>query len=428
MEAAGVGHEQQGAQVEDFAIDAHIGSILDKKAFHRSIPSMTRSERIEPLIRYRYQSAAIMSNDLYSLPCVLMRGGSSKGPFFLASDLPGDPAARDRLLLDLMGAGHPLQIDGIGGGNALSSKVAIVGPPSREDADIDYLFAQIRLDRRMVDTTPNCGNMLAAVGPFAIESGMVAASDPQTEVRIHNVNTGKVVLATVQTPQGRVSYRGDTRIAGTPGTAAPISLTFLDAAGARTGKLLPTGQASEWIDGVEVSCIDCAMPMVMMAASALGVTGEESVAALNADTAMLARMERIRIEAGRRMGIPDAADRVIPKPVLLMPPRSGGTLAVRYFMPHQCHSALAITGAVGISTACALPGTLAQRTAGQVPVPSDVRIEHPSGCLDVALLRHGEDAPIVASVVRTARRLFEGRVFASTDPRRDAATPWSSAA
>ncbi|MEN4904308.1 4-oxalomesaconate tautomerase [Luteimonas sp. TWI1416] len=369
-----------------------------------------------------------MSNDLYSLPCVLMRGGTSKGPFFLASDLPGDPAQRDRLLLDLMGAGHPLQIDGIGGGNALSSKVAIVGPASRADADIDYLFAQVRPDQMVVDTTPNCGNMLAAVGPFAIESGMVAASDPQTLVRIHNVNTGKVVLATVQTPHGRVSYRGDTAIAGAPGTAAPISLAFLDAAGARTGKLLPTGEASEWIDGVEVSCIDCAMPMVMLAGSALGVTGEESVSALNADTAMLARLERIRIEAGRRMGIADAADRVIPKPVLLLPPRAGGTLQVRYFMPHQCHSALAITGAVGISTACVTPGTLAQRMAGPLALPADVALEHPSGRLDVALHRPGTDAPIVASVVRTARRLFEGRVFASADPRKDAVAPWSSAA
>ncbi|UNK43919.1 4-oxalomesaconate tautomerase [Luteimonas sp. S4-F44] len=389
---------------------------------------MTRSERIELLIRYRYQSGCPMSNDLYSLPCVLMRGGTSKGPFFLASDLPGDPAQRDRLLLDLMGAGHPLQIDGIGGGNALSSKVAIIGPASRADADIDYLFAQVRPDQKVVDTTPNCGNMLAAVGPFAIESGMVAASDPQTLVRIHNVNTGKVVLATVQTPRGRVSYRGDTAIAGAPGTAAPISLAFLDAAGARTGKLLPTGAASEWIDGVEVSCVDCAMPMVMLAASALGVTGEESVAALNADTAMLARLERIRVEAGRRMGIADAADRVIPKPVLLLPPRAGGTLQVRYFMPHQCHSALAITGAVGISTACVTPGTLAQRMAGDLALPADVALEHPSGRLEVALHRPGPDAAIVASVVRTARRLFEGRVFASTDPRKDVAAAWSSAA
>ena len=369
-----------------------------------------------------------MSNDLYSVPCVLMRGGSSKGPFFRASDLPADPAERDRLLLEVMGAGHPLQIDGIGGGNALSSKVAIVGPPTRADADIDYLFAQVRLDRQLVDTTPNCGNMLAAVGPFAIESGMVAAGDPRTEVRIHNVNTGKVILATVETPQGQVHYRGETAIAGAPGTAAPISLAFLDAAGARTGKLLPTGEASEWIDGVEVSCVDCAMPMVMLEGAALGVTGAESVAELNADTAMLARLERIRIEAGRRMGIADAGDRVIPKPVLLLPPRAGGALQVRYFMPHQCHSALAITGAVGISTACVTDGTVAQRMAGSLSLPGSVRLEHPSGCLDVALHRPAMDAPIVASVVRTARRLFEGRVFASTDPRRSAAAPWSSAA
>jgi len=352
------------------------------------------------------------SNDLLSLPCVLMRGGTSKGPFFLASDLPAEPAQRDRVLLAVMGAGHPLQIDGIGGGNALSSKVAIVGRASRQDADVDYLFAQVVNERQLVDTSPNCGNMLAAVAPFAIEAGLVPARHPQTQVRIHNVNTGKLIRATVQTPQGRVVYRGSTRIAGVPGQAAPITLSFLDAAGTRTGALLPTGKPRERIDGVEVSCVDCAIPMVLMRASDLGLAGDESPTGLNADAALLARLETIRIEAGRRMGIVDAGSRVIPKPVLLSPSRSGASLRVRYFMPHQCHSALAITGGVGIATAAVTAGTVAYALAAHEGDAGRLLLEHPGGCLEVALERSAPDAPIVASVVRTARRLFEGRVFA----------------
>lgn len=368
-----------------------------------------------------------MSNDLLSVPCVLMRGGTSKGPFFLASDLPADTAERDRLLLEVMGSGHPLQIDGIGGGNALTSKVAIIDRASRPDADVDYLFAQVRVDQRVVDTAPNCGNMLAAVGPYAIERGLVPARHPRTQVRIHNVNTGKVIVATVETPNGQVSYLGDTRIAGAPGTASPISLSFLDAAGARTGKLLPTGLASEWIDDVEVSLVDCAMPLVLMRADALGLRGDEPPAQLNADAALLARIEAIRVEAGHRMGIADAADRVIPKPVLLAAPQHGGQLQVRYFMPHQCHTALAITGAVGLATAAVTAGTLAHTMVGDVPVPSTITLEHPSGSLAVGLSRAAGSEAVIASVVRTARRLFEGRVFAPS-PRTPIAAEWTSAA
>ncbi|ROU06344.1 4-oxalomesaconate tautomerase [Lysobacter enzymogenes] len=369
-----------------------------------------------------------MSSDLSSVPCVLMRGGTSKGPFFLADDLPADPALRDAFLVDVMGAGHPLQIDGIGGGNPLSSKVAIVGRASRADADVDYLFAQVRVEQRVVDTTPNCGNMLAAVAPFAIEAGLIAARHPQTQVRIHNVNTGKVVIATVQTPGGRVKYRGDTAIAGAPGTGSPIPLTFLDAAGARTGRLLPTGRPSERIDGIEVSCIDCAIPMVLLPAQALGLRGDEAPAQLDADAALLRRLEKIRIEAGHRMGIADAAERVIPKPVLLSPPVHGGTLQVRYFMPQRCHGALAITGAVGIATACATVGTVAHSMLGEHDLARPVRLEHPSGSLDVRLERAADDGSIVASVVRTARRLLEGRVFTSLALESDAASAWITAA
>lgn len=351
-------------------------------------------------------------NDQIRIPCVMMRGGTSRGPFFLASDLPADPAARDALLLSVMGAGHDLEIDGIGGGNPLTSKVAIIGPPSVAGADVDYLFAQVKVRERVVDTSPNCGNMLAAVGPFAIEAGLVAASDGVTVLRIHNVNTRKLIEARVQTPGGHVTYEGDATIDGVPGTAAPIHLSFLDAAGANTGRLLPTGSAVEEIDGIAVSCLDAAIPVMMVRAADLGKTGAESPDSYRLDRVFMNRLEALRLEAGRRMGFANAADLVIPKPVLLAPATRGGTLAVRYFMPHDCHKALAITGAVAVATACATPGTLAAAMVGAQALPIDVALEHPSGRLTVRLeLSAHRQAPL-AAVQRTARRLFEGSVFA----------------
>lgn len=349
-------------------------------------------------------------NDLLKIPCVLMRGGTSRGPFFLASDLPRDQAERDAALLSIMGSGHPLQIDGIGGGNPVTSKVAIIGPSSVKGADIDYLFAQVRTDRQYVDYSPNCGNMLAAVGPFAIEAGLVEAQGNDTLVRIHNVNTGKLIEAKVPTRGREVIYLGDASIDGVPGLAAPIALTFMDAAGAKTGKLLPTGKAVDMIDGVAVTAIDCAIPMVLMLASDLGVTGYEEPQALTANRALIERMGRIRAEAGKLMGMGDVTDMVIPKPVLVAPARKGGTLSVRYFMPNDCHPALATTGAVGIATAAVTEGSIVYDLAGRLSVPTQIRIEHPAGCLDVQLeIRNGA---VTAGLVRTARRLFEGFAFA----------------
>ncbi|WP_323150025.1 PrpF domain-containing protein, partial [Pseudomonas oryzihabitans] len=229
------------------------------------------------------------------IPCVLMRGGTSKGPFFHASDLPSDPALRDEMLIDLMGAGHELEIDGIGGGSPQTSKVAIISPSSHADADVDYLFVQVMVADRRVDTAPNCGNMLCAVGPFAVEQGLVAARDGKTLVRIRNLNTDSFVDALVHTPGGVVRYEGDTAIDGVPGTAAPVQLTFLDAVGSKTGKLFPTGQATDVFDGVPVTCIDMAMPMMIVDARHLGVTGSERPAELDADTGLLARLEALRL-------------------------------------------------------------------------------------------------------------------------------------
>jgi len=350
-------------------------------------------------------------DELVRIPCVLMRGGTSRGPYFLASDLPADIAARDEVLLSVMGSGHELEIDGIGGGNPVTSKVAIVSPSKVPGADVDYLFAQVKIRERVVDTSPNCGNMLAGIGPFAIEAGLVPAEEGSTAVRIFNVNTGKHVEARVCTPGRRVIYDGDAAIDGVPGTAAPIHLAFLDSTGSKTGKLLPTGSPLDVIDGVEVSGVDAAMPVVIMRASSLGKTGYETAKELNEDRAFLERLERIRIEAGARMGIAGAKDKVIPKPVLIAPAVKGGALCTRYFMPHECHHSLAITGSVAIAMAAATPGTVAAAVAGKVELPADLGLEHPSGRLDVRLERRAGYAEPVAYVVRTARRIFEGSVL-----------------
>ena len=346
-----------------------------------------------------------------AIPCVLMRGGTSRGPYLLASDLPSDPAERDEVLIRIMGSGHELQVDGIGGGHPLTSKVAIISRSAVPGADVDYLFAQVNVRERKVDTSPNCGNMLAGVGPFALETGLVKAADDQSTVRIHNVNTGKLIEARVQTPRGHVRYDGDTAIDGVPGTAAPIHLAFLNAAGAKTGKLLPTGNPVDVISGVAMSLVDAAMPIMAVIARDLGVTGYEMPAEYAANTEFIRRLESLRLEAGRRMGLVDVSDLVIPKPVLLAPARGGGHLNARYFMPHVCHNAFAATGAVAAGTAAVTPGTLIAEIAGPQSLPVDFIIEHPSGKMPIHIeQRPGESAPVVY-IIRTARRLFEGRVF-----------------
>ncbi|NNB42054.1 4-oxalomesaconate tautomerase [Pseudomonas chlororaphis] len=352
------------------------------------------------------------------IPCVLMRGGTSKGPVFLAWDLPVSIEQRDELLLDLMGSGHELEIDGIGGGSPQTSKVAIVSPSLHPEADVDYLFVQVMVSQRRVDTAPNCGNMLCAVGPFAVEQGLVKATGEQTQVRIRNLNTGTFVHSLVQTPAGKVSYEGDTTIDGVPGTAAPVQLTFLDAAGSKTGKLFPTGNTLDLIDGVPVTCIDMAMPMLIVEAGQLGKRGDEPPAELDADKAFLERLEALRLQAGLAMGLGDVSDKVIPKPVLISPAKAGGTLQVRYFMPHSCHRALAITGSIGLATACVSAGSVAAELLGGATQLKQVRLEHPSGGIDVVLSYTGNQGETIrASVVRTARRLFSGFVYAPASQR-----------
>lgn len=348
------------------------------------------------------------------IPCVIMRGGTSRGPFLLASDLPADPATRDEVLLAIMGSPHEYQVDGIGGAMPLTSKVAIISKSRQPGADVDYLFAQVLVNEKLVDTKPNCGNMLVGVGPFAVEAGLVPATEGETMVRIYNVNTQALVESIVQTPRGRVEYEGAAAIDGVPGTAAPVKLNFKSAIGAVTGKLLPTGKPTDLIDGVEVSCVDVAMPMILMRAEAFGKTGRESAAELDADKALYERMEAIRRKAGVLMGMGDVSRLVVPKIGLLAKPAHGGTITSRYFVPYSCHKAHAVTGTVCVASALAIPGTVASSLADLPPAPQGViEIEHPSGKIAIDLdadFTGGRQEIRRAALIRTARRIFDGHV------------------
>jgi len=351
---------------------------------------------------------------LQRIPCVLMRGGSSKGLFFAAPDLPADATVRDRLLLQVMGSPDLRQIDGLGGGDEQSSKVVIVSASGREGFDVEYLFAQVSVERDVVDTMPNSGNMLSGVAPFAIARGLVEARHPETIVRIFNVNTGRRVEACVQTPGGQITYEGARAQDGVPGTAAPIVLRFHEPAGSRTGQLLPTGNAVDVVDGIAVSCVDFANPIVLVLASSLRKTGHETKDELDVDRPFLAVLETLRRGAARRMGMGDVAGAGLPKIALLAPPAHGGTVASRYFAPGHCHTAYALTGALCVAAACNVPGSLAAQIAN--PEAGDietVRIEHPSGFLETRCElgpRGADGLPVIASgsIVATARPLFTG--------------------
>ncbi|MFT4180832.1 MAG: 4-oxalomesaconate tautomerase [Rhizobium sp.] len=346
------------------------------------------------------------------IACLWMRGGTSKGAYFLADHLPAEPAARDTLLLKIMGSPDPRQIDGIGGADPLTSKVAVLSASSRPDADVDYLFLQVFVDQAVVSDAQGCGNILAGVGPAAIERGLVAASDGVTEVRIHMLNSGEVAVARVETPGGRVNYAGTTEIAGVPGAHAAIPLLFANIAGSMCGALLPTGREVDVIDGIEATLIDNGMPCVIMRAADFGLTGEESREALEADAALKARLEAIRLKAGPMMKLGDVQAASVPKMTLVSPPRHGGAISTRSFIPHRVHASVGVLAAVTVATATRLAGSPAAEVAS---APSDGRylIEHPTGSMEV-FLDIGEDGSIRgAGTVRTARKLFDGRVFAA---------------
>lgn len=349
------------------------------------------------------------------IPCVLMRGGTSKGPYFLASDLPQDKELRDKVLLAVMGSPDKRQIDGLGGADPLTSKVAIVSKSSRRGIDVDYLFAQVGVAEADVDVTPNCGNMLAGIGPFAIEQGLIPATGDVTPVRIYMENSGNVAVANVQTPGGEVEYAGTAHIDGVPGAAAPISIELLETAGSACGSLLPTGRLTDEIDGVRVTCIDNGMPVVVMRAADLGVTGYESCDELDGNAALKARIEAIRLKAGPLMNLGDVAKKVVPKMCLVSPPRDGGAISTRCFIPHVCHSAIGVLGAVTVATACVLPGSaaydLARLPAGAVKVLS---VEHPTGEFSVELEideKSNRTEVKRSALLRTARRLMDGHAY-----------------
>jgi 4-oxalomesaconate tautomerase len=349
-----------------------------------------------------------------SIPCLFMRGGTSRGPFFLDSDLPKDVAQRDALLLAVMGSPDARQIDGLGGADPLTSKVGIIRRGESPGVDLEFLFAQVSVKEARVDTTPNCGNMLAAVAPFGLETGLVNAAGDVTTLRVLTRNTGTLSDIEVRTPGGRVEYSGEARIDGVPGTAAPINISFLETAGSVCGSLLPTGHVVDRFDGVEATCIDNGMPVVIMSAEALGVTGYETRDELNANGALKQKIESIRLQAGPVMNLGDVLKKVVPKMCLVARPKSGGHICTRTFIPHDCHSAVGVLGAVTVATAAVMPGSVANRYAVVPPgLSKTLSVEHPSGEFSVVLAMNPANPSEVlrAALLRTARLIMRGEVF-----------------
>ena len=351
-----------------------------------------------------------------AIPGTLMRGGTSKGLYFHAKDLPQSAPARDRALLAAMGSPDPRQIDGVGGAHPLTSKVAIIGPSKRPDADVDYLFLQVVVDKAQVSDSQNCGNILAGVGPWSIEHGLVRIAGESTPVRIHMLNTGSIAVAHVPTPHGTVEYEGDARIDGVPGSAAAIPIDFLDVAGSSCGSLFPTGSRLDRIAGLEVTCIDNGMPVVLMRAADLGKRGDESPEALEGDAALKARIEEIRLALGPRMNLGEVGNKTVPKMCLVSPARHGGTIHTRTFIPHRVHEAIGVLGAVSVATACVTSGSVAAQVAGLTPHSGSQRleIEHPTGFFTVEMdvTVDGTDVTVNRSaLLRTARKLMQGEVF-----------------
>ncbi len=353
-----------------------------------------------------------------AIPCLFMRGGTSRGPFFLESDLPTDIAQRDAMLLAIMGSPDLRQIDGLGGADPLTSKVGIVRRGQSAGVDLEFLFAQVSIKEARVDTTPNCGNMLAAVVPFGLETGLVQAVGAVTNLRVLTRNTGTMSDIEVQTPGGRMEYSGQARIDGVPGTASPVNISFLETAGSVCGSLLPTGHLVDVFDAVDVTCIDNGMPVVLISAQALGVTGYETRDELNANAVLKQKIESIRLQAGPAMHLGDVSNKVVPKMCLVAKPQAGGQICTRTFIPHDCHSAVGVLGAVTVATAAVLPGSVANRYA-EVPsgLVKTVSVEHPSGEFSVVLAMNPANPTEVlnAALLRTARLIMRGDVFIPYD-------------
>lgn len=354
-----------------------------------------------------------MSETTHGVRCMWMRGGTSKGGYFLKDDLPTDIAERDAFLLRVMGSPDPRQIDGMGGADPLTSKVAVVGKSARDGVDVDYLFLQVFVDQAIVTDAQNCGNILAGIGPFAIERGLVAATGNETPVAIFMENTGQIAVATIRTPGGIPTYEGEARIDGVPGTAAPVPLEFRDTAGSSCGALLPTGNAADEIEGIRCTLIDNGMPCVVFRAEDVGVTGYEDRDTLDDDVALKARIEAIRLKAGPLMNLGDVTEKSVPKMMLVAAPKAGGAITVRSFIPHRAHATIGVLGAVSVATACLIEGSPAAAVAvipdGAVKTMS---VEHPTGEMSCVLTLDDDGRVATAALLRTARKLMDGIVFA----------------
>ena len=348
-------------------------------------------------------------------PVMWMRGGTSKGGYFLASDLPADTAERDAFLLGVMGSPDPRQIDGMGGADPLTSKVAVVKKSEREGIDVDYLFLQVFVDQAIVTDAQNCGNILAGIGPFAIERGLVAATGDETNVAIFMENTGQAAVATVQTPGGVVTYRGDARIDGVPGTHAPVPLEFRDTAGSSCGALLPTGNVVDVIEGVSCTLIDNGMPCIVIKAADVGATGYETRDELESEAfaELRQKIEAIRLVAGPMMNLGDVKEKSVPKMMLVAAPKDGGAVCVRSFIPHRAHATIGVLAAVSVATACLLEGSPAADVAD---IPEGGRktlsVEHPTGEMSCVLEVNDAGDVVSSALLRTARKLMDGVVFA----------------
>ncbi|MFJ8821150.1 4-oxalomesaconate tautomerase [Streptomyces sp. NPDC102467] len=367
-----------------------------------------------------------MTGPAEEVRCMLMRGGTSKGAYFLAGDLPAEPAARDELLLRVMGSPDPRQIDGLGGAHPLTSKVAVVAPSADPAADVDYLFLQVGVEKPEVSDRQNCGNLLAGVGPFAVERRLVAPGPDATAVRIRMVNTGDLATATFPTPGGRVDYAGDAEISGVPGAAAAVVIEFPPG----SGPLLPTGHIRDTVAGTEVTCVDNGMPTVLVPAESLNVTGYEDPKELEENPELAARVQELRLAAGELMGLGDVSATTVPKVSLLAPPRHGGAVTTRTFIPVRCHTSIGVLGAASVAAGLRIEGGVGAPLA-PLPVKSGgkgwdgggdgdrdsdrLRIEHPTGFTDIeSTLATGSDGLPRArrtAVVRTARKIFDGTVF-----------------
>lgn len=353
-----------------------------------------------------------------SIPCMVFRGGTSKGLYFLADDLPSIASARNNVLLAAMGSPDDRQIDGMGGAHPLTSKVAVVSKSSLPDADVDYLFLQVVVDKAEVSDAQNCGNILAGVGPFAIESGLVKAQDGTTDVRIHMVNTGSKAVARVETPNGQVNYQGQARIDGVPGTSAPVPIDFQDIAGSSCGALLPTGNTVDEVCGVSVTCIDNGMPVVLLNATDFGLKGDESPAELEAMAELKSRVEEIRLAVGPMMNLGDVSKKTVPKMSLLSPAKNGGAINTRTFIPHRVHEAIGVLGSVSVATGCTLPGSVAEKILGERLGDGNhcLEVEHPTGFFTVEMSVTGtgdlsQFSVGGAALLRTARLLMRGEVM-----------------